>query len=274
MIITRQVGALHLRAVEAPGPGAPVLCLHGLFAGAWVFDDVLPLIAARGHSAYALSFRDHPPAPAGPALGRHSIADFVADAAEVVREIGTPIVIGHSLGGLVAQVLLARGLARAAILLSAAPPRGIPVLSLPLLKRMARYLPALLRSRAFRPTDADLDALVLNRVPSADRAMIRAALVPDSGRAARQAALGVVAVKAKAVRAPVLVMSGDDDRFVPLRVARRLAARYGAPLYVAGSHGHFLTAEPGWPGHVGRMLDWIDDLPATVRDGPNSVAGA
>lgn len=274
MITTRQVGSLHLRVVEASGTGAPVLCLHGLFAGAWVFDEVLPLIAARGHPAYALSFRDHPPAVAGPELGRHGIEAFVEDAATVARELGRPIVIGHSLGGLVAQVLLARDLVRAAILLSPAPPRGIPVFSLPLLRRMTRYLPALLRSRPFKPTDADLDALVLNRVPEAERPAIRDALVADSGRAARQAALGVVGVPRRAVRAPILVVSGDDDRFVPVGVARKVAARYAAPLYVAGSHGHFLTAEPGWRAHVGRMLDWIDDLPPAARDAANFPAGA
>jgi len=85
-------------------------------------------------------------------------------------------------------MLVARNLARAAVLVSSAPPRGIPLMSLRLLARMGRYLPALLLSRAFRPTDDDLDALVLNGVPAAGRARLRERLVADSGRAARQAA--------------------------------------------------------------------------------------
>lgn len=267
MIHTRPLGPLHLDTVDAPeGRGAAVLCLHGLFAGAWVYHGLLPRIAARGHPASALSFRGHPPLAPDASMGRHSIAAYCHDAAEACRALDRPIVIGHSLGGLVAQMLLARNLARAAVLVSAAPPRGIPVLTPQLLLRMGRYLPALAFSRAFKPTDADLDALVLNRVPPQARAPLRDRLVADSGRAARQAALGSVSVDAGSVRGPVLVVSGDRDRFVPLGVARRLAARYGAPLHVAAGHGHFLLGEPGWETHADALLDWITALPRGVRD--------
>jgi pimeloyl-ACP methyl ester carboxylesterase len=102
---------------------------------------------------------------------------------------------------------------------------------------------------------------VLNRVPVADRAAARARLVADSGRAARQAALGAYKVPKRAVRVPLLVVSGEDDRFVPLEVARRIARRYDAPLLVARGHGHFLLAEPGWEEQVRVVLDWLDALP-------------
>lgn len=264
---SRSPGSLHLETVDAPGGlGASVLCLHGLFAGAWVYDALLPLIAERGHPASALSFRGHPPLPPGTAMGRHSIAAYCHDAAEAARVLDRPIVIGHSLGGLVAQMLVARNLARAAILVSSAPPRGITVMTPQLLLRMPRYLPALLFSRAFKPSDGDLDALVLNRVPEPDRRALRDRLVADSGRAARQAALGVVAVPSGSARGPMLVVSGDRDRFVPVSVARRLAQRYGAPLHVAAGHGHFLFGEPGWETHAAAMLGWIDALPRAVRD--------
>lgn len=264
---SRMLGPLHLDTVDAPGgSGAAVLCLHGLFAGAWVFESLLPVIASRGHPASALSFRGHPPTEPDAAMGRQSIAAYCHDAAEAARVLDRPIVIGHSLGGLVAQMLVARNLARAAVLVSSAPPRGITVMSPRLLARMARYLPALLFSRAFRPTDDDLDALVLNRVPESGRAPLRQRLVADSGRAARQAALGVVDIPSGAARAPQLVVSGDQDRFVPLGVARRIAARYGAPLHIARGHGHFLFAEPGWEEHAGAMLDWIGTLPRSVKE--------
>lgn len=264
---SRTLGSLYLETVDAPrGRGAAVLCLHGLFAGAWVFDGLLPLIAARGHPASALSFRGHPPLEPGSAMGRHSIAAYCHDAGEAARVLDRPIVIGHSLGGLVAQMLVARNLARAAILVSSAPPRGITVLTPQLLLRMPRYLPAMIFSRPFKPTDSDLDALVLNRVPEEERRAYRDRLVADSGRAARQAALGFSIGPASSVRAPILVVSGDRDRFVPLGVARRLASRYDAPLHVAVGHGHFLFGEPGWETHAAVMLDWIEALPRAVRD--------
>lgn len=271
-MLPRTVGTLRLETVDVDTPrGAPVLCLHGLFAGSWVYEQVLPLIAARGYPAAALSFRGHPPADAISTIGRTSVAAFCHDAAEAARGLERPIVIGHSMGGLVALLLASRNLVRAAVIVSSAPPRGISILSAPLLLRMARYLPSLLFSRPFVPTSRDLDVLVLNKVPRDARPALRARFVPDSGRAARQIALGVYDVTLPAGRAPLLVVGAEHDRFVPLSVARRLARRYDAPLHVARGHGHFLFAEPGWQAEVGAILDWIDALPAPARE-PSSAA--
>jgi non-heme chloroperoxidase len=271
-MLPRSIGTLRLEAVDVAKPrGAPVLCLHGLFAGSWIYEHVLPLIAERGYPAAALSFRGHPPSATLDSIGRTSIAAYCHDAFEAARELERPIVIGHSLGGLVALMLASRNLVRAAVLVSSAPPRGITVFSRGLLLRMARYVPALLLSRPFVPTPAHLDALVLNRVPERERAGLRDRFVPDSGRAARQVALGVYDVPVRSIRAPLLVVGAEHDRFVPLSVARRLARRYDAPLQVARGHGHFLFAEPQWESEVGAILDWIDKLPAPVR-GPSAAA--
>jgi len=267
-MLPRRLGSLHLATVDVESPrGAPVLCLHGLFAGSWVYERLLPLIAERGHPAAALSFRGHPPAPPIPSIGRTSIAAYCHDAAEAAKALDRPIVIGHSLGGLVALLLASRNLVRAAVLVSSAPPRGITVLSPALLLRMPRYLPALLFSRAFLPRPRDLDALVLNGVPMDEREQYRVRFVPDSGRAARQAALGTSDADLSATRTPLLVVSGDEDRFVPLGVARRIAQRFDAPLHVAHGHGHFLFGEPGWESPATAILDWIGKLPPAVRGG-------
>ena len=40
---------LHIDTMDARLPGgAPVLCLHGMFAGSWAFEGLMPMIAARG----------------------------------------------------------------------------------------------------------------------------------------------------------------------------------------------------------------------------------
>lgn len=191
-------------------------------------------------------------------IGRQTIGDYFSDASAAARSLERPIVIGHSMGGLVALLLAANGLARAAVLLSPAPTRGINVLSPAILARMARYLPALLFSRAYLPTAADLDALVLNMVPPEQRAGLRHRFVADSGRASRQLALGVYAVQPSAVRVPILVVGADHDRFIPLEVSRRMAQKYNATLHVAKGHGHFLLGEPGWKSEAQVILDWID----------------
>jgi non-heme chloroperoxidase len=270
----------HLTSLVPPkAPGANVLCLHGLFAGSWVFDALLPRIAARGYPAHAISYRGHPPNAPIASIGKQSVTDFCRDAADAARSLDRPIVIGHSLGGLIALLLAGNNLTRAVVLVSAAPARGIAVFSPGLLLRMARHFPSLLFSQPLKPGAGDIDALVLNCVPREQRAALRERFVPDSGRAARQAALGVFRVPPRAVRAPMLVIGADKDRFIPVGVAEKLARKYGAQLHIARGHGHFLFAEPGWELEADVMLDWVDALPRVVRDkditgeNPRSVRG-
>ena len=259
----------HLDTVAAdPSTGPAVLCLPGLFAGSWVFQRLLPLIAERGYPSTAISYRGHPPLPPRQDIGRQSVADFAQDAANAVRTLDRPVLIAHSLGGLVALLLAQQDLIRAAVLVSPAPPRGISVLSPAILARMVKHLPALLLSRAYQPTDADVDALVLNRVPAGDRAAIRRQFVPDSGRASREIALGTYVIPPGAIRIPLLVVASDDDRFIPPGVSRRIAERYHASLRVAEGHGHFLFSEPGWEVQAAAILDWIDALPREPRAVP------
>jgi len=257
----------HLDTVAAdPSTGPAVLCLPGLFAGSWVFQRLLRLIAERGYPASAISYRGHPPLPPRQDIGRQSVADFAQDAANAVRTLDRPVLIAHSLGGLVALLLAQQDLIRAAVLVSPAPPRGISVLSPAILARMVKHLPALMLSRSFQPTDADADALVLNRVPVHERGAIRRRFIPDSGRASREIALGIYDIPRSALRIPLLVVGSDDDRFIPPGVSRRIAERYHAPFHLAEGHGHFLFSEPGWEMQAAVMLDWIDALPRTVRE--------
>jgi pimeloyl-ACP methyl ester carboxylesterase len=127
----------------------------------------------------------------------------------------------------------------------------------------------MLFSREFLPTDADFDALVLNCVPPERRPALRARFVADSGRAARQMAIGVFKVPTRAIRAPVLVVGAERDEFIPFGVAQRVATKLDAPMILARNHGHFLFAEKNWEETAAEMLDWIDALPRQIRD-PNA----
>jgi pimeloyl-ACP methyl ester carboxylesterase len=134
-----------------------------------------------------------------------------------------------------------------------------------------RYMPAILTSRPVKPGRADLRALVVNRLPEAEGEVVLDMLVPDSGRAGREMSLLGVPVDGSRIREPMLVIAGDEDRFIPIAKCRKVAKRYGAPFRMAPGRGHMLILEPGYEEICDWICQWIrESIPA----GNSAVAAA
>ena len=235
----------------------PILFIHGILGGAWYFENYQRFFAARGYPSYAVSLRGRPGTREVRDLGRISVEEFVVDALDVVRALGRPIIVGHSMGGLVAQRLAEEGVTDIAVLLSSASPSGIPLATPRLVAKQLKHLGTLIRARPLVPNDADADDLIFSHIPPAERPALRARLLPDSGLAARQLSLGAVRVDERRVSCAMLVGGGLEDRFVAPRVARALANKYGAPCWQYPRHGHFLPMEPGWDAIADDIESWI-----------------
>jgi pimeloyl-ACP methyl ester carboxylesterase len=166
------------------------------------------------------------------------------------------VLIGHSMGGVIAQKVAEGGGIAAAVFLTSAPPRGIVSLQRTLLTRSLRYLPAILTGRAFTVNRADAEALTMNRLTPEQRDWAFPQFGPESARAARELGLGV-AVNAAAVRCPTLVIGAEHDRITPAPLQRRIAERYGSEYQEAAGHGHLLMLEDGWEGPFKDMMAWV-----------------
>lgn len=251
---------------SAPTTKPPVLLVHGMFGGAWYWADYQAFLAQHGYESHAINLRGHHDSRPVPDIGKVRLRDYVEDALSAARALGNPIVIGHSMGGLIAQKVAEAGACRAAIFMSAAPPRWIPVVSWLLLKKQAKFLKPLLLHQPLLPDRSDADALMFNRTPVADRAAFFARLVPESGRAGFDLSIGAIAVREWRVTCPTLVVTGTDDQFVVPRVARALARKYKAPLKQYDAFAHHIMSEPGWERPAADVVAWLDQVaPATAR---------
>ena len=250
----------------ASGARPPLLFIHGFLASAWVYESYLRFFAERGYPGFAVNLRGRAGSslPAGSKLGGVSLGDYVEDATQVAKwlaeRFAKPIIFGHSMGGLLAQKLAEDGLARGVVLLSPAPPRGIGIMSWSLMRRQFRYVPALLRSKPVVPRFTDARELVLNRVPAAEQQSLFSRFVPDSGRVGRELNFRSLPVDEQRLMeqgCPALVITSDDDRFIPSRIAERIAEKYHAPVFMTRGHGHLMLCEPGWEEAAAFIADWI-----------------
>jgi pimeloyl-ACP methyl ester carboxylesterase len=259
VVTTRWLGGLRVEHAcpVTPARHPPLLFVHGMWGGGWCFEHYLCFAAGAGHEAWALNLRGHHGSRPVADLGTVTFADYVADVAAVLDAVGPAVVVGHSMGGLLAQSVACRRDVLAAVLVASVPPPGIPLASWALARRAPRYALAILGRRAFRVCATDAEALALNALPEDAREAMAARFVEDSGRVAWQVAFGEVEPPAP-FRCPALVVGATADRLTPAALQRRIAARYGADYLEVLGRGHMLPVEPGWQASIGRILSWLD----------------
>jgi pimeloyl-ACP methyl ester carboxylesterase len=185
-------------------------------------------LAAHGHQVQAVRLRGHDQPP-----GRiwHRVHHYLTDVAEAAgRFIEPPVLVGHSLGGLVVQRYLERGPARAAVLLAPVPPHG----TLPAIARLTLRHP-LVDDTFARLQDESWPAFI------------------DSL---------VVWPRPRRVQVPVLVLGAEHDGFFTAAELRRTAAAYRTRAEILPGMGHDLMLDQGWPRVADRIHTWIREIPS------------
>jgi|GEM_PF-876623 len=270
-----------------------VLFIHGMMAGAWQFQQAQHWFAQRGYPSVALNLRGHHGSRPVRDLGRVSVRDYVDDALYVAAAMDRPIVIGQSMGGLIAQKLAELNAVRAAALVCSLPPGGIrwdtahgwiastysrlpkaaialaaqPSLArliellrsdLPIALETVNNLRETLSSKPLIPRQRDLNDLIFNTISEPLRSELFALQVPESGRATSEIAAGRIRVNARDVRCPMVSVVCEKDRLVIPEVGQALADKYKGDLLSYPHRGHYgFVAETGWEDIAEGIVQWL-----------------
>ena len=247
----------------------PLVMIHGAFVGPWSFGNFRTPFEAAGYTVHAPVLRHHDHGMHPPReLGAVSLVDYAKDLAAFIDDLGdTPVLVGHSLGGLLAQMLAAKGKARALVLLAPCAPWGIlPSTLFEIASAQAMMLNGPMWNRILKP-DYDVAASAsLDRLSTPERKRVFAQFVPESGRATFEImhwgwdATRAAHVDAAKVKCPVWCAVGEHDKINPPGTVRRVAARYGkrASFHEIRGHSHWLLGEDGWQQIAAAALGWLD----------------
>ncbi len=253
------VDGLYVAAVAPDTPQShrpPLLLVHGGCHGAWCWEPWLQALPGLGWEGYALSLRNHPGSVAVDAatfLTGLTVEDYADDVATVAAHIGRPsVVVGHSLGGIVAQCYAARRgptpRPAALVLLASVPPGGLGAI----------------RSAPF-PTDVPMlpDAetaarLFFHSTPAPAVAAAVARLVGESPAVINSYSLEPgFPIPRDAVTCPVLSVTAGYDG-TPCPRDGRIADYYGGTHWHEPEMGHNLMCEVGADDLLRRMLGWLE----------------
>jgi len=256
-------GVLEIRRRSPSGAAfrTPLVFVHGAFVGAWCWDEhFLGYLSGRGFHTVAPSLRGHG-GSAGD-LQRSGVADYVADLESVVAELDTPpVLIGHSMGGLVVQKYLERHACRAAVLMASVPPTGLVQSTLRLLLGDPMLFTQLTFMQGLGPGAVNAEiarrAVFSDHLSAADLARFSRYMQPESQRALWDMTAGALPRPWQMDVPPMLVMAAAGDTLFSVREAEGAARRYNAELHVEPEMAHAMMLEPGWRNVADRLVDWL-----------------
>jgi pimeloyl-ACP methyl ester carboxylesterase len=242
-----------------------VIFAHGAFCGGWAFEHFRQPFEARGLKCLAPDMRGHGAGASRAGAANLSMSDYAADLARLIAEQAEPpILIGHSLGGLVAQMAAARAPVRALVLLAPSPPWGVAGGSMgEAISAMSLYALGPFWLLAIDPDYASAKGYSLDRLTSAERHAIFERMTPESGRALWETLnwwldpMATTSVRPSAIAAPVLALCGERDHIHPPATVIQVAERLGGDFQLLDGMSHWLVAEPGWEAVAAACLDWL-----------------
>jgi pimeloyl-ACP methyl ester carboxylesterase len=239
----------------------PILFIHGAFTRASRWRPWLTYFADAGYECAAPSLPGHDPADRE-ALAGLTFRDYVDAMCEAAAGFDRPpVVVGHSMGGLIAQHVATRCELAGLVIMASPPPwPGASRLSLAL-RTLPYYLPVAL-GRPIKGSRAIARKYILHDLLPHEQDELMPIFMYESGKAYRTLVLGSAPVDPAAIRSPVLVVSGAVDRLLKSNVGERLAAFYGAEHFVVPGRGHSLIADSILELVADPVLAWIEQLPS------------
>jgi non-heme chloroperoxidase len=255
----------------------PVVFIHGLWLLPHSWDRWAAMFEEAGYAAIQAGWPDDPEtveeARAHPQVFAHKTVGQVADhCADIVGQLaGKPAVIGHSFGGLLAQILAGRGLSAATVAIDPGPFRGVLPLPFSSLKAASPVLGnPLNRNRAVPLTFQQFRYGFANAVGEDEaRDLFDTFAVPASGVPLFQAATANLNpwTEAKvdtktADRGPLLIISGERDNIVPWSIAnasfkRQKRNQAVTEIVEMPNRGHSLVIDNGWREVAATALTFV-----------------
>ncbi|MEO0605990.1 MAG: alpha/beta hydrolase, partial [Myxococcota bacterium] len=194
-----------------------------------------------------------------PSLGLEAILELYREAIDEMPE--PPVAVGHSMGGLVVQLLLQEGRLRAGVAIDSVPPAGVNTFQWSFLRSNVPVI--LKRKQPFVPSKSWFSYAFAHTLDDAELDRVwRTYAVPESGQVARDSGSDIATIDPQADRPPLLLVAGELDHIIPIGLAKKNYAFYeGPPTDFQSFEGrtHWICGQEGWEEVADHVQAWIQE---------------
>lgn len=250
-----------------------IVLVHGMFMNPLCWERWIPYYEAKGYRVFAPAWpgrdktveelRKAYPDPELAKLKLNHIVDHMEAFIKGLDE--RPALIGHSMGGLVVQILLQRDVIVGGVAIDPAPPAGVFSTEWSFVKSNFPAINPLLLSQPVQMTFEHFQYAFVNTLSVEEqRAAYDRYLVPES-RGVPTSSLGAAGkVDFKRLRRPLLITAGEKDHIIPASLNRSNRDKYKGPSVTDfkefAGRDHFLIGSQGWEEIADYCLEWFGTI--------------
>ena len=228
-----------------------IVFVHGMAHGAWCWEEYfIPFFEKLGYNCVAFDLPGHEVQGSTRRIS-YSLSDYVEALHRVVAKLETPpIIIGHSMGGIILQKFLQTGSCKKAILLASVPPSGVLFASLRALFRYPGLIPYLLQLNLMGGFKK-YPQLMFNDPDLCERYSSK--MCSESFLAY----LGLMLPFHHHISVPLLVMGGTKDGLITVQEFADTAKYHKAQLEIIEGGSHDLMLDKDFEKTAKVIQEWI-----------------
>ncbi len=254
-----------------------ILFIHGMCVNSEYWEHWIEYFQNRGFTCFAPAWplRDQPVANLRAShpdkqLGTLTLKDIRNFYENYIQQMSeTPLLIGHSMGGLLVQLLLNRGFGIGAVAIHSAPPQGVISLKWSFLKSIFPMISIIKRNTPFIMSFKQFQYSNVNTLPlNQQRELYEKYIVPESPKIP----LGSITygrIDFKKTHPPLLLTAGGMDNIIPASINKSNFKKYKSAVSKTDykefkNHTHFIVAQQNWMEEAAYILDWIKSIQSIV----------